>query len=304
MNERGTTLLAVPNISEGRILSLVETCARRAQMPGVRQLDLSSDADHNRSVLTLAGRPSALIDATVELAAATTELLTLDSHDGVHPRLGVLDVLPFVYLEPCDLVAARDAARRCAAAIADRLDLPVLLYDDASSPRRSLPELRRGGLRALAQRIQSGAIEPDFGPRVAHPSAGFVCVGARPPLVAFNLWLEPSTDSGQGTDLRVARQIAAAIRETSPSGLPGVRALGLRLPSQRVSQVSINLVDHVATSLPTLVRRVCGEAEARGARVSRSELIGLCPRGALDGAAADELLLPALDEHQIIESHL
>ncbi len=299
-SDSSPTLLAVPNLSEGTDPRLVEACAARARAAGARQLDLSSDLDHNRSVLTLAGTPETLVRGTVELAAAAVEYLELRTHRGVHPRLGVLDVLPFVYLDPEARTEAVSAAHRSGESIARRCALPVFFYDDASDLagdcRRTLPDLRRVGLESLTEDLSTGALEPDCGPTTPHPSAGVVCVGARPPLIAFNLWLDGA--------LSTARSIAASIRESADGGLPGVRALGLRLASFNLSQVSVNVIDHTATSLPELVERVRGEAAARGARVTRSELIGLTPRAALAGAGAEELMLPALDKRQIIESHL
>ena len=296
MVETPKTLMAVPNLSEGRDSDLVARVAAAARREDVRQLDLSSDADHNRSVLTLMGPPRPLVAAGIELAEMAKQHLDLRRHRGVHPRLGALDVLPFVYLQQDDRNDAIDAARSCARAIAERCDLPVLLYGDASASRRSLPELRRGGSRGLASRLRGGQLQPDFGPSAPHRSAGVVCVGARPPLIAFNLWLD--------ADLGTARRIAASIRESTPGGLPGIRALGLALESHHLSQVSVNVIDHRATTLPVLVARVRAEAARLGGRVERSELIGLCPRSALDGASAEELLLHTLEARQIIESHL
>ncbi|MBI4576989.1 MAG: glutamate formimidoyltransferase, partial [Planctomycetes bacterium] len=234
-------LECVPNFSEGRrpeVVARIEAAAAAAA--GVRVLDRHVDPDHHRAVLTLAGEPAALVDGAVRAVAAAVEAIDLGSHQGAHPRIGAADVVPFVPLAGSTLADAVEAARAAGRRIGEELGVPVFLYGEAAArpDRRALPDIRRGGLEALRGRP---ALEPEFGPGRLHPTAGACCVGARGPLVAFNL--ELSTD-----DEELARRIARRVRE-SDGGLPGVRALGLRLASRGVAQVSLNLVDPGVTGL-------------------------------------------------------
>lgn len=290
-------LECVPNISDGRRRDVIEACVAAASTRGVRILDVSSDPDHNRTVLTLLGEGDDLVRAVTTLAAAAIERIDLAAHSGVHPFLGGLDVVPFVPLEAGHMPAAADAARRCADALA-ALDLPVLLYGEAASdPSRSaLADHRRGGLSRLAERMASGQWPPDRGPRRPHPTGGVVCVGARPFLVAFNLLLD--TDQ-----LATARRIAASLRE-SGGGPPGVRALGFLLKSRGRAQVSVNLTDCDRTSLLDVVQSADELAAVDGVRVVETELIGLAPRRVLPAGGAAALRLPGLSETQILETHL
>lgn len=290
-------LECVPNISEGRRRDVIEACVEAASTRGVRILDVSSDPDHNRTVLTLLGAGDGLVRAVTTLAAAAIDRIDVAEHSGVHPFLGALDVAPFVPLEAGQMPAAVDAARRCADALA-ALDLPVLLYGEAASDpgRAALADHRRGGLTRLAERMASGEWPPDRGPRRPHSSGGVVCVGARPPLVAFNLLLD--TDR-----LAVAKRIAASLRE-SGGGPPGVRALGFLLESRGQAQVSVNLTDCDRTSLLDVVHRADELAAVEGVRVVETELVGLAPRRVLPAGGAAALRLPGLLETQILETHL
>jgi glutamate formiminotransferase len=263
------TLLSVPNVSEGRDAAAIDAVAAGFTASGEAQLlDIHTDPDHNRSVFTLAGGAGSLAEAVV---AGTREALTqidLSAHDGIHPRVGAVDVAPIVYLEP----AARGAA--CAEALVlgdllgERLGLPVLMYGELAQGR-TRAELRRGGSRELARRIEVAELLPDFGPRAVDPRHGAVLVAARPPLVAFNVELEPEVT------LEQARTVAAAVREGGDDGLPGVRAIGLWLQSAGRAQISTNIDDYTLTRPREVI-----EAVARHVRPVAAELVGLAPRAA------------------------
>ncbi len=290
-------LECVPNFSEGRRQDVIDACAEAAEAPGVRVLDVSSDPDHNRTVLTLLGEADELVRAVKALAATAITHIDVAGHRGVHPFLGALDVVPFVALEPGQLPAAAEAARTAADALAG-LGLPVFLYGEAACEpaRAALADHRRGGLARLAERMASGEWLPDRGPKRPHPKGGAVCVGARPPLVAFNLLLD--TDQ-----LAAAKRIAASLRE-SGGGPPGVRALGFLLESRGQVQVSVNLTDCERTSLLDVVQRADELAQAAGVRVVETELIGLAPRRTVPATGAAALRLPELSAQQILETHL
>ena len=271
-------LLTVPNVSEGRDPDAIAQIADAFASTGAKLLDVHSDADHHRSVHTLAGDTSTIVSALLAGARACAELVDLRQPRGSHPHVGALDVAPVVYLDP----ARRGAA--CAAALVageelGRAGLPVFLYGELAGGR-SRAELRKGGLPALAERIARDELRPDFGPRRPDPRTGATLVGARPPLVAFNVELAPPAA------LDDARTIAARIREGGPEGLPGVRAIGIELATAReeppVAQVSTNVEDHRRTTLAQVV-----EAVARHAAVRGCELVGLAPHAAFDGFPDD-----------------
>lgn len=274
------TLLAVPNVSEGgdrERLDRLEAAFTRP--PGATLLDRHSDADHERTVLTLAGAPGALTEALVAGAEAAVETIDMGGYGGAHPAIGALDVCPLVWLDP----AERDAARTEAVAVATQiggLGVPVFLYGElARDPGRTeRAYFRNGGLAELSLRMETGELRPDFGPSLPHRSAGATLVTARAPLAAFNIEL----DSG---DLEVARSVAAGLRE-SGGGLPGVRAIGLLLGSGRV-QVSTNVHDPLAVPLARVVEAVQGLAAPLGARPVEAELVGLIPVAALAEYPAD-----------------
>ena len=265
------TLLAVPNFSEGRSAETIGAVQEAAQGGPARLLDIHSDADHHRTVFTLAGKPGELAPAVVTLAGAATERIDLRAHDGAHPRVGVLDVAPIVYVNETDRGAACAEALVEADMLSEQLNLPVFLYGILAGGR-TRSELRRGGPAALQARIESGELSPDFGPRTLDPRTGAVLVAARPPLVAFNVELAvPAT-------LEDAKAIAALIRESGPEGLESVRAIGLWLAETNTAQVSTNVEDHRATPLRAIV-----EAVARHATPTAAELVGLAPRSAFEG---------------------
>lgn len=271
-----TTLLAVPNVSEGRDSDAIARIAAAAERsPGVHLLDVHSDRDHQRSVYTLSGSPGTLADAVVGVGHEALARIDLSSHAGVHPRIGALDIAPIVYLHEQDAGAACAEALVLADRLGDELRLPVFLYGPLGGGR-TRAEIRRGGSEELARRLAAGELRPDFGPSRPHRSGGGVMVGARPPLVAFNVELAPPAT------LEDARAIAADIREGGPAGLPGLRALGVWLGERGVAQVSMNVEDYLAAPLSTVVAAI-----AKRAAPARAELVGLAPRAALEGFPAD-----------------
>jgi glutamate formiminotransferase / 5-formyltetrahydrofolate cyclo-ligase len=279
------TLLAVPNVSEGRDAARIEAL-EAAFSEGARLLDRHTDADHDRTVFTLAAGASelsegeeALVDALANGAEAAIEAIDMTAYDGLHPAVGALDVCPLVWLYPTDRAAAADAARAAAGRIG-ALGVPVFLYGElASAPeRRERAYFRNGGLAELWLRMESGELRADHGPDEPHPRAGATLITARPPLAAFNVELDSD-------DLELARAVAAGLRE-SGGGLPGVRAIGLALGSGR-GQVSTNVHDPAATPLAAVVERVRELAEPLGARPLEAELVGLIPEAALAGYPHD-----------------
>ena len=251
-------LESVPNVSEGRDADVIGRVAA-AFGRSARVLDVHSDADHNRSVLTLIGGDEALADALVEGVAAARDAIDLGRHDGAHPRIGAADVVPVVPLRRDDMHRARAVALRVAERIGSELRLPVFLYGELA-PGRGPAFFRRGGTDELGRRLDAGEVEPDFGPTRLDPRAGGVIVGARRPLIAFNVNLATR-------DVEVARAIAALVRE-SGGGFPGVRALGLDLARAGLVQVSMNVEDWEAAALHELVARIAHEAAQRGVEVA------------------------------------
>lgn len=254
------TLLAVPNVSEGRDRSVIERLTQAAQVGSVRLLDLHTDAVHNRSVLTLTGEVGDLVEGCVSLAAACRERIDLTRQSGVHPRLGALDVNPFVpHADAMSLAVS--AAEATSSAIGDRLGIPVYLYGRAArrAATRELPAIRKGGLAELQERALSN-LPPDAGPDRFDERCGVVCVGARGPLIAFNVWIE--------SDVATARAIAAHIRSSS------VRALGLQI-EDGTCQVSMNLIDPEVTGIGMAFEKVAATAEQMEAAVTATEIVGL-----------------------------
>ncbi len=286
---------AVPNFSEGRDPAVIEALVAAIQAPGVRLLHRTSDHDHHRTVLTVAGPPDAVLAGLLAAVRVATERIDLTRHHGVHPRLGATDVVPLVPLRGISLEECATLARALGKRIGEELGLPVYLYATAATraDRRVLADVRRGGYERLAAEIHLPHRAPDFGPARVGP-AGAVIVGARPILIAYNLFLATA-------DVTVAQRIAAAIRERG-GGLPGVRALGLLVDGQ--AQVSINLEDYRLTPLHSVVARVRHLAQEAGVAIARGELIGLLPQDALLQAAAYALHLPSLTLEQTIEGAL
>jgi glutamate formiminotransferase len=287
-------LEAVPNVSEGRDATAVEEIAR-AFASHAALLDVHADADHHRSVFTLAGDDGALVESLLAGIARALELVDLRMHDGVHPRVGAVDVVPLVPIVPQALEAAKSAALAVAGRIGTELALTVFLYGEVGEGRRPA-FFRRGGLDELRRRLEAGELEPDAGPRELDPRSGAVLVGAREPLVAYNVDL--ATD-----DVGVARAIAAAVREAG-GGMPGIQAIGLHLPRSGRVQVSMNLLDLERSPLHAVVERVTGEARKRGVRVAGGELVGLVPERVLAEATAAGVAVPGLDESRVLERAL
>lgn len=311
-------LESVPNVSEGRDAAVVAAIGAAYRSAGARVLDTHTDPDHNRSVHTLVGDDGAIVDALVAGIGAARELIDLRRHEGIHPRVGAADVVPLVPLAPGDMPRACAAALAVAERVGVELGLPVLLYGEVGDGRRPAV-FRRGGSTALQRRIDDGELRPDFGPDRLDPGAGAVLVGARPPLVAFNLLLDTA-------DVRVARDVARAIR-ASGGGMPGVQAIGLPLASAGRAQVSINVIDVDAAPLAEVVRSVRVAAGRARADVVEGELVGLLPARVVlaaagaaglartagaDGlpttealaAAAAAFALPALAPDRVVEWHL
>jgi glutamate formiminotransferase / 5-formyltetrahydrofolate cyclo-ligase len=289
-------LLAVPNVSEGRDTALIEALERAFSGGGVQLLDRHSDADHNRTVFTLAADAPALTAALAACAARAAEAIDMDAHEGAHPAIGALDVCPVVWMEAGDRERAGSAAREVATEIG-RLGVPVFLYGDlATGPERvERAYFRNGGLPELWLRMEAGELRPDEGPGQPHLSAGATLVTARPPLAAFNVELDSD-------DLDVARAVAAGLRE-SGGGPVGVRAIGLRLSSGR-AQVSTNVHDSVRVPLGAVVERIRTLAAPLGARPLEAELVGLVPAAALRGYPDDMPIRGFDPERHTIERRL
>ncbi len=287
-------LEAVPNVSEGRDRALIDAIGR-AFGENATVLDVHVDPDHHRSVFTLVGDSAALVDALLAGISTAIARIDLRLHQGVHPRVGVVDVVPLVPLVPGELERAELAAHEVAARIGSELRLPVFLYGTIGDARRPAC-FRRGGLETLQLRVESGELAPDAGPRRIDPRRGAVLVGARRPLVAYNV--ELATD-----DVDIAREIAVVTRE-SGGGMHGVQAIGLHLPGSGRVQVSMNVVDLERAPLHDVVERVRTEAASRGVAVRGGELVGLVPESVVAAARAAGVLIPGVDESRVLERAL
>jgi glutamate formiminotransferase len=294
-----TLIEAVPNISEGRRREVIEMLADTVRhVDDVFLLDYSADRSHNRSVFTLAGTPHSLAAASLLLIERALETIDLRTHSGAHPRMGAVDVLPFVPLRDATMAQCINLAREVGAAAAERFNLPVFLYEAAQphEPRRRLEDIRRGQFEGLSAKMSDPAWRPDFGPSCPHPTGGAVAIGARPPLIAFNVNL-------MSDRLDLARLIARAVRERT-GGLPGVKALGVMLKDRGIAQVSMNLTDYGRTSPAVAFQRVREEAEQHGVAVLESEIIGLVPQAALADTTPAALLLTGFTPDRILEHRL
>ena len=288
-------LESVPNFSEGRDPEAIAALESALSRPG-RLLDVHTDWDHHRSVFTIVGSGDELVETLAAGISTAAERIDLRRHEGAHPRIGAADVVPLVPLRPEDEPAAREAALALAERVGDDLGLPVFFYGRLTDDRREPAFFRRGGPEELQRRIDSGELAPDRGPATLHPTAGGVLIGVRRPLIAFNVNL-------RGATVETAREIAALVRERD-GGFPGVRALGLDLPKAGLVQVSMNVTDWEAAALHTIVATIVAEAEARGAEVAGSELVGLMPAGAAVEAAGSLLRIEGFDSRHVLELRL
>lgn len=290
---------SIPNVSEGRRPEVVErlVSAIRAT-PGVRLLDYSSDPSHNRSVLTFVGDREGVKAATLALYEQAVASIDLRQHKGEHPRLGAVDVVPFVPIEGVTMDECVQLAKDVAAAVAERYGVPVYLYEEASSnpARKNLEDIRRGEFEGLAAKMASPGWAPDFGPAAPHQSAGASVIGARMPLIAYNINL--NTDR-----VDVAKKIAAAIRHSS-GGMRYVKAAGFKLEDRNLAQVSMNLTNYQKTPIFRIFEIVKREAERYGVSILESEIIGLVPSAALVSAAEFYLQLERFSGDQVLENKL
>ena len=290
----------VPNFSEGRRPDVVEAIvAAIGSVPAVRVLDQEMDADHNRCVITFVGDRHGVAEAAFRGAEKAVELIDMTVHKGEHPRVGALDVLPFVPVAGVTMEDCVALARQVGKRIADQLRVPVYLYEAAATrpDRRALPDVRRGEYEGLKVEIETNPDrKPDFGPSKIHPTAGACIVGARPVLIAWNVNLRT-------TDVGVARRIAKAIRE-SDGGLPAVRAKGFELADRGLVQVSMNMVDYRKTSLAQAFEAIRALAATEDVEIEESEIIGLVPLDALVDGATQYFKLARFHREQILETRL
>ena len=287
-------LESVPNFSEGRDRAVIEALGA-ALAAHAEVLDVHSDVDHNRTVFTVVGDEAHIADALVSAIACARERIDLRSHAGVHPRIGAADVVPVVPVRPEDMQRARATALDVARRVGEEIGLPVFLYAELGEGRGPV-FFRHGGPEELQQRIDAGEVAPDFGPARLDPSAGGVIVGARRPLIAFNVNLA-------SRDVEAARAIARAVRERD-GGLPGVRALGLDLPSAGHAQISMNIESWEAVPPHVVVAAIEREAAARGVELAGAELVGLMPAGAVVEAAGASLRIDGFDASRVLELRL
>ena len=289
----------VPNFSEGKRADVIEAVAATVRaVEGVRLLDVSSNPDHNRTVLTFVGPPEKVAEAAFACTAEAVKLIDMEQQKGEHPRIGAMDVVPFVPVTGMTLEEAVELAKQVGERIANELNVPVYLYAAAASTpaRKRLPDVRQGQYEGLKESISTPERKPDFGEARMHPTGGATAVGARPPLIAFNVNLGT-------TNLQIAKNIAKGLRESS-GGLMNVQAMGVDLAAQEMVQVSMNLLDYTKTPIHRAYELVRVEAERYGVPVVGSEVIGLVPLDALVGAADFYLRLTDFTRSQVLEARL
>lgn len=289
----------IPNFSEGRDLGKIEriTDAFRGR-EGVKLLDYSTDKDHNRCVVTVVGEPEALRDAVIEAIGTAAELIDMTKHEGQHPRMGATDVVPFVPVRNCTLEDADRIAKEVAAAVADKFGVPSFLYEkSATAPHReNLAAVRKGQFEGMAEKMKDPKWVPDFGPETIHPTAGVTAIGARMPLVAFNINLDTP-------NLDIATEISHKIRHIS-GGFRYVKAMGVMLDERNIAQVSINMTDYTKSALYRIFETVKMEAKRYGVNVVGSEIIGLTPMAALIDCAEYYLQIENFSMDQVLETRL
>lgn len=297
--EKKTLFESVPNFSEGRDLKKVEAivdCFRAK--PGVKLLDYSSDADHNRSVVTVVGEPEPLKEALFSAVKKAMEVIDLRIHQGQHPRMGAIDVIPFIPIQNASMDEAKELAVDLARQMGEELKIPVILYEEsATAPHRAnLAKVRKGEFEAMAEKLMEEEWKPDFGPAAPHSTAGATAVGARMPLVAFNVNLNTN-------DLSIASAIGKKVRHSS-GGLRFVKAMGVALEDRGIVQVSMNMTNYTKTALYQAVEMVRFEAARYGVSVVGTELIGLAPMAALIDSAVYYMGLEDFSYDQVLETHL
>lgn len=289
----------IPNVSEGRRTEVIESIVGVIkEVPGVVLLDYSSDASHNRSVITMVGDPDSVGEAAFRLAKAARDNIDLNHHTGEHPRMGAIDVIPFVPIKEMSVAECVELSKKVGERIYNELSIPVFLYEEsATAPhRKNLAAIRKGQFEGMAEKVKQDKWHPDYGNNEIHPTAGVVAVGARAPLVAFNINLGTS-------DITVADKIAKIIRESS-GGLKYVKALGVMLEDRNIAQVSINMCNYEKTPLYRVFELVRAEAARYGVNIIGSEIIGLTPMGALIDTAEYYLKIENFSRAQVLENRL
>ncbi|HYG58443.1 MAG TPA: glutamate formimidoyltransferase [Symbiobacteriaceae bacterium] len=297
--DRTAVIECIPNFSEGRRPEVIEAIVTAIQACGVTMLGVSPDADHNRTVVTFVGNPEAVARAAVRGAEVAGRLIDLTQHKGNHPRMGAVDVIPFVPISGCDMKDCVALARQVGEAIGSQLGIPVFLYEEAAarSDRKNLADVRRGEFEGLRERIGTDPDRvPDYGPNAIHPTAGCVAVGARMPLIAFNVNLGTS-------DMEIGKRIAKALRGSS-GGLVGCKALAIALAERNQVQISMNMVNYKDTPLHRAFELIRIEAERYGVPVVGSEIVGLVPMDALVGVSRHYLRLEGFKSDQVLEKRL
>ena len=288
----------VPNISEGRNADKIKTIAGVIERPGAKLLDLSSDPNHNRTVITFAGEPQAVAEAAFDVARVAIASIDLTCHHGEHPRMGAVDVIPFIPVGGVTMAECCEIAEQVGKRIGQELNVPVYLYAESARvpQRRLLPAIREGEFEGFAEKIKDPVWQPDFGPAERHPTAGCVAVGARNFLIAYNIDLDTS-------DVTIAKRIAKSMRESS-GGLMNVQAKGLFLEDKQRAQVSMNILNFATTPLYRVFELVKMEAARYGVGIVNSELIGLAPAQAFMDVASYYLQLPGLSRDVLVETRI
>ncbi|MBO5994542.1 MAG: glutamate formimidoyltransferase [Firmicutes bacterium] len=295
---------SIPNISNGRDKDVIEACVDQIRTtPGCTLLDYSSDESHNRSVITYIGNAEAVEEASVKLVKKAAELIDLNHHTGEHPRMGAVDVMPFLPIKDCTTEDCIELSKKVGARIADEAGVPVFLYEQSATrpERQNLVTIRKGQFEGMAEKVQQPDWEPDFGGRRIHPTAGVMAVGARPPLIAFNLDLD--TD-----DVQIAKKIANIIREAK-GGFKCVKSMGFEIEDEetgkKFAQVSCNMTNYQQTPLYRVVETVKSEAARYGVHITKCEIVGLCPMKALTDCAEYYMQLNDFDfDKQVLENHI
>jgi glutamate formiminotransferase len=292
-------LECVPNFSEGKDEKKVEgIVAEVRKISGVKLLDYFSDPDHNRTVVTFIGEPGAVKQAALQSSLMALEIIDMRTHRGEHPRIGAVDVVPFVPIGGLAMEEAVRMAHQFGREFGERGEVPVYFYGEAAADprRRKLADVRKGEYEGLKEKLSMPGWEPDAGVRIFNPRTGATVVGARRPLIAFNVNL--------GTqNLDLAKQVAKKIRESS-GGIPSVQALGLELKEKGMVQVSMNLVDYHQASVPKVVEFIRAEIAGTGVEIVETELVGLLPLEALEDVVREYLKMPEFNSDQVIETHL